>query len=601
METGRPMPIIMPVSKARSPEDRTALSLGRGESSLLILRISSNTTLRLLPEGGLMLARLGCRVVLLAIVLPSSAALAQIADPLNLPIGRDTGQIGVERAPNKECRGPATITTDLDGRLAILDSVNQKILLASAKAITEIKLPSDLLDPVDLIATTSGYLVASALGEVALVTPQAGVKARAATGYDPESGTPRFVVLSDSQLMLEDLTGKQIPIGIDRKLLGTLADPGRAAAASFAFKLEKPTLAVGSGELSTVGFKQTNVTSQRRLVDVRMLWASANDGALIATQETVKAPEEQSFVRLVSTDAQGTPVGEAYLPANAYLCNTRRPFTRLTNGTVVTLNFAEQGKVTVEPVAFFKVGTAKPLTIIQPSDVALIASEQDVLKRLEQLNGTSAVGLVALQQVSRQSILEKARKALELKWVMQAKNYSKAGVSSRCAPPDDTWHRPSRLDPLLGKEVTAVPYRWGGYFSSLETFEQHLDGGKLAGSDCTCRNANCVFPDATGLDCSGFVSHAWQTGNYYTTSSLPNAKISAAVRWEDVRPGDIANKAGAHVRLIESTSNGPEGRFHTMIESAANSSCGGVCRRSYSEAQLMREGYKPLSRLQLKP
>ena len=36
--------------------------------------------------------------------------------------------------------------------------------------------------------------------------------------------------------------------------------------------------------------------------------------------------------------------------------------------------------------------------------------------------------------------------------------------------------------------------------------------GALAGSLCTCRQAEynyCVFADAAGIDCSGFVSRAW--------------------------------------------------------------------------------------------
>ncbi|VVM45297.1 hypothetical protein PS684_00223 [Pseudomonas fluorescens] len=548
-----------------------------------------------------MRARIYCGFVLLTTLLPSIAAQAKITDSFDLPIGNGVGQIGVERIPNEECRGPTTIAPGPDGQLAILDSVNQKILLAGTKAITEIKLPSDLLDPVDLISTTSGFLVAGALGDVALVSGPGTISARVSTNYDPESGTPRLVVQSDNQYTLENLAGKQVPVGIDSKQLGTPTDTGQLAAASFDFKMEKPTLAVGSNTLSTTGFKQTSISSQRRLVDVRMLWASTKDGALIATQETVNEPEELSFVRLINTDAHGTATTEAYISPDAYACNIRRPFARLTNGQIVSLSFAKEGKVTVEPVPFLKAGTAKPVAIARSSDVALVASQQDTLKQLEKLNGTSAVGLVALQKVSRQSILSKAHEALELKWTLHAKNYSRAGVLNQCNPTANIWHRPSRLDALLDKEVTAIPYRWGGYASSLETFKKHLNDGRLAGSDCTCRNADCVYPGATGLDCSGFVSYAWQTGAYYTTSSLQSAKVSTAVRWDAVQPGDIVNKAGCHVRLLESTANGPKGRFHTVIESAANAACGGVCRRSYSEAELMRAGYKPLSRLDLIP
>jgi len=537
--------------------------------------------------------------MLLTTVFQFTSAQAQITSALDLPVGNGERQVGVERVPNEECRGPTTISPASDGRVAVLDSVNQKILVVDEMQVSEIKLPADLLDPVDLIATESGYVVAGALGDVVLVSPQSEVTARASTTYDPELGSPRFVVKSENQLSLENLAGDQVPVVIENKLLGTFIDQGQIAAASYSFKLEKPTLAVGNSALSTRGFKQTTVASQRRLVDVRMVWATSDHGALIASQETVKAPEEMSFVRLIATDAEGTPITEAYVPELAYSCNTRRPFARLTNGVIVSLLFTKDGKVTVEPLALSKVGTATPLAITRPSDITLIASERDALDRLEQLNGTSAVGLVALQQVTRQSVLKMAREALELRWVMQAKNYSRAEVQNLCSPTANIWHRPPRLNGMLEKTVTGIPYRWGGYASSLNTFKKHLEDGRLAGSDCTCRNGNCVYPGATGLDCSGFVSYAWQTGTYYTTRSLPDAKVSSPVRWENLQPGDIFNKAGSHVRLLESSTIGPAGRFYTVIESAANASCGGVCRKSYSETELMRSGYKPYARLNI--
>jgi hypothetical protein len=381
--------------------------------------------------------------------------------------------------------------------------------------------------------------------------------------------------------------------------MGEIADPGLVIAASFESKDTQPTKAVISSNNPSTHIREISISSSRRIVETRMVWASADDGALIAVQEAQKEPKEASFVRLITVNEKGEPSSETYLGAEAFGCNIKRPFARLTNGMVVSLSFSSDSHVAIKEISFSPVGSASPQALLLPPDVGLISAEQDIFNDIEELNGTTSIGLIALQKVSRESILDRARNALELKWYMQAKNYSHPGVNSKCTPPGSIWRRPSRLDGLLEKEVTAIPYRWGGYAKSLDVFKKHLDDGRLAGSDCTCRNANCVYPDSTGLDCSGFVSYAWQTGTYYTTRSLPDSRVSKPDLWANLKPGDIANKAGSHVRLIESTSSGPNGRYHTVIESAANPSCGGVCRRSYSETELMRQGYKPFRRLDL--
>lgn len=549
-----------------------------------------------------MFARFCNSIFLIFLVIPAAQAQeqAQVNGPFELLVGTGPALIGIVAEPNEECRGPATVTPAPGGRLAILDSVNQKIVIAGGiESNEEIKLPVDLLDPVDLIAITDGYLVVGALGDVVVVSSSGEVRTRLTTPYDPEMGTPRLVVLSSGQLALENLKGIRTPIEIAKEVMGDIVDPGLVAAAKFEFKDKQPTKAVSFSGSPSTQIRQITITSAIRIVDVRTVWASTDDGALIATQEARKLPEEASFVRLINVNEKGEPISETYLGPDAFGCNIRRPFARLTNGKVVSLSFRPDSHLAIKELSFSPVGSASPVAILKSPDVGLISSEQSIFKELEKLNGTISIGLIALQKISRDTILERARNALELKWFLHAKNYSHSGVNSKCTPPNSIWRRPSRLDGLREKEVTAVPYRWGGYAKSLNTFKKHLDEGKLAGSDCTCRNANCIYPNSTGLDCSGFVSYAWQTGTYYTTRSLPDPKVSKLVLWANLEPGDIVNKAGSHVRLIESTSTGPTGRFHTVIESAANASCGGVCRRSYAEAELIRQGYKPFKRLDL--
>ncbi len=341
---------------------------------------------------------------------------------------------------------------------------------------------------------------------------------------------------------------------------------------------------------------ELRVASQGQVVNLRPLWVDPSEGAIVAVQGTVTVPEERSYVRLVALSPSGIETGEAYVPANSFFCNIRKPYTRLENGDLVRLSLLNN-QFFVERVVLVSPGSAVLEPISAPPSSELILQDQSIFTELETLNGTASVSTVTIPSITRRIIIQRARSALEAKWYLAPRNYSRAGVLNTCSPPTQVWRRPPRLDAHLDKHVIAIPYRWGGHFQSLKVFEEHLAEGRLAGDDCTCRNANCITQIATGLDCSGFVSMAWMTGSYFTTRSLPSRNVSSQISWSQIKPGDIANKAGNHVRLVESISRGPKGPVVTVIESASNRSCGGVCRRSYLQADLQSQRYVPLRRL----
>jgi hypothetical protein len=537
-------------------------------------------------------------VVALFIVVAALSVAAQDVRSTILAVGSGSGQIGLLMAPNEECRGPATVAPASDGRLSVLDRVNHKIVLIGGRATEDIPLPSDLIEPVDIAATTRGYLVAGALGGVVLVDSTGAVLARTNVPHNPEAGTVRLV-LTTSGFALEDLSGSRTPVNLERAQTGDLIVPGLAAAESYVQTNSSGNqVSIGTNVL-TGPLRLITITSRIRIVDVRVLWVMEGEGALVAVQESQQLPDDAAFVRLVYLDANGRPVSEAYLGPEAFACDIRRPFARLTDGRVVSLAFQGRNGLSLNILSLEPVGTATPKALGQRSDASLISEEEDVLTALERLNGTPSISEIALSPISRGTILERARAALDIRWQMAPVNFSHTGVPNNCDPPRTIWHRPSRLDGLLGHEVKAIPYRWGGYVTTLDSFNARLGEGQLAGSDCTCRNGDCVYPGATGQDCSGFVSYAWQAGNYFTTASLPKPNISTAVRWIDLAPADIVNKAGSHVRLVESISSGPRGRIVTVIESTTKQVCGGVCRSSYLESELQQMGYKPLRRLAL--
>ena len=128
----------------------------------------------------------------------------------------------------------------------------------------------------------------------------------------------------------------------------------------------------------------------------------------------------------------------------------------------------------------------------------------------------------------------------------------------------------------VGNNIS-VPYKWGG-FSSLKQFDQGIANGASAGDSDTHSVASSSC--AVGVDCSGFVSVAWGLGTKYCTRCIPDISTEYS-SYDDLKPGDVVNYAGHHVRLIH-TVNG-NGSF-LIIEAAASSTDWRVGYNNYSVA-----------------
>lgn len=190
--------------------------------------------------------------------------------------------------------------------------------------------------------------------------------------------------------------------------------------------------------------------------------------------------------------------------------------------------------------------------------------------------------------------LKRARTFLDSRWTLSPGSFQRAGIVHECEPPDGKyWARPTHLTAdKVGKAVAAIPYKWGG-FDSVEQFKQRVAAASpaLAGDVCTCREARfngCMVAQAAGIDCSGFVSRAWGLSEHRGTSQL--AAMSADLPdFFHLQLGDMLDRPGSHVRLFIGFEPGPEVRLRTL-ESAV--SCGGVCERVFTPAQLVN--YRPM-------
>lgn len=542
---------------------------------------------------------------LLASVLPlcffSYTSPAQSAFKVAVEVGSGSGQIGLQQTPNQACIGPAALTAAPFDSVALLDVLNQKILVIGEKGGVDIPIPADFIEPSDILATQVGYLVVGVEGEVVHLDGSGKVLRRTRVAHSGEDGALRFTQSRDGQLAVESLTGAlHLVSGLSLGPKDVLI-PGLLAQGKLNVRITDPNNAVIESDSGRALQRSLTVISPLRITAARVIWAEPDKGALVAIQQSQRLPEERIFVRLTRFNAEGIANGEAYIGPDAYRCDIRKPFTRLTNGKLVALSYSGHNVVSLREVALTAVGTATPETVTTGNSVVVISQETgDVLSMLERLNKTPSVDQISMGSTTVSDILKRARAALTFRWQMSSANYSDDEIPNLCDPPQAKWRRPHRLDFMQHKDVIASPYRWGGYVRTMDELSKGLIGGRLAGDVCTCRKGDCITPQAIGQDCSGFVSYAWATGNYFTTRGLPQTKISQPVTWGNLAPGDIVNVAGSHVRLVEAILPGPDGRVIKVIESSASKRCGGVCRSSYAESILEANGYLPYRRLNLK-
>lgn len=198
----------------------------------------------------------------------------------------------------------------------------------------------------------------------------------------------------------------------------------------------------------------------------------------------------------------------------------------------------------------------------------------------------------SIRNISRTEILERAYRALNLRFYYARENHTRSGTPNDCSlSRQNYWARPDNLNDKAETEITSVPYKWGGYFRRIEQFEDALASNKLAGDVCTCRRSEhnyCIVPESTGLDCSGFISFAWNIP-YHTTSSMH--EISTNIDWYSLREGDAINRRGRHILLFLSYTSASRTDVRVLESSLT---CRGVCESVHSVSDLQGKDYQPI-------
>ncbi|MEZ4303025.1 MAG: hypothetical protein R3B70_49330, partial [Polyangiaceae bacterium] len=159
-------------------------------------------------------------------------------------------------------------------------------------------------------------------------------------------------------------------------------------------------------------------------------------------------------------------------------------------------------------------------------------------------------GLLALsiageaQAITRSAVLARAKAFAYHPWTCTSQN-----LLASCNGSYTSIYTPG--------DYVGLPYDWGGYMTLFE-FDQGILAGKGAGSYPEDGILSCTV----GLDCSGFVSKAFDAG-HYTTSNM--SSISTAIDVNSLLPGDIFNYAGYHVAMYSHTmANGEPALYESL-------------------------------------
>lgn len=218
------------------------------------------------------------------------------------------------------------------------------------------------------------------------------------------------------------------------------------------------------------------------------------------------------------------------------------------------------------------------------------ASMEDVSLLGREVDGISDVAIepyASYKTMDTATIKTRMDTYKDLTWVYNSTRNSNASVtadSSKVSQPSWITQNADGKDHTLSN----VPYCWGGW--NAESYVKNINDGKYAGNVTTTAPGH--VSGTVGMDCSGYVSVAFDLPHKHGTSTLSNCftKISST---SGVQAYDILNKSGSHVMIVVRTYVQNGVRYVDTYEEAKSS--GKIVYQTGRNYQsLLNSGYVPM-------
>jgi hypothetical protein len=517
--------------------------------------------------------------------LPDSGAAADDTVIKRFSNGTSRDSVGmIDAREDAPMDGPQAIYAAEDGSLYLLDQVNGRLLRFDAKkadgSVQSLELPEEMR-PTDVVVRRGNVYFWDGAPQALLATGRDDEPVReltrTRTTEQPDDATlTAFSQMgsqaldSPDQLLGERTRGVPAKSGPTRQ---TIASRGRGtviADVSTSDRLNAASVEVRA-QPSTDPIAKLRLKVHDRIGIVEFLEIDNSGRMFVLTENIPTSTRRPASAYVVRFSPQGVQESVYDIPFNSSVALSRRFIAISPDGDVY---FLRTGKTEVDLIG---VGS-RP---VRAGDVI----DNPNLPRLSDQEAMAPKGpIAAVRSLTRQQVIETAFAFEGVQWRLTPPVYGR-DPDTACTG-FNRIRRPGYLSGKLNQEVRGVPYCWGCH-GSLNQFRANIANGMLAGNVCTHNNPRS---DATGVDCSAFVSAAWGLATHFTTAAIPGIAEQLQNAW-DLQPGDALNKPGSHVMLFLRFT--PDRKAEVM-ESSTGGCNGRVCRNIYPLSSLLARGYRPV-------
>lgn len=442
------------------------------------------------------------------------------ATAIAIPVGDGYGSVAyTPRLEDFEHRGPDSFAVSNNGDIYILDTIGQEIEVfdKQGKYVSTILLPQDK-EFFDIEITNSGSVyVLSDLGDVLQYDKGEFIQQLKFEADKQEHLTLGLFKTGPNSVVLRYANGNEIDLTSSSK-------SKRQGYNGYTGKKHS------KGIQLTKGNQTIEVEYEYEPVGTHPLQETDSGEQLVIENEALIGNTVYVETR-VSKYINGQRVESALAsPTNKYAVKVPRQYVYATDHGKLYQMVLLDNEINIQEIMFSKQKqtnlTDKLVSQISPQ--SLSTTNQNI----------------SLLSVSASVAVDRAMEMAHLYWWYDP-SIHKTPTTSTTKPPQ---HLANISEETLG---IGIPYDWGG-MNGIDTgtsgtyinFVDGLDAGKTAGDI----NTSVVTSSTVGVDCSGFISAAYQFGTKYGTSTL--SQVFKNTTWTNLAQGDIGNKSGVHTWMF---------------------------------------------------